>query len=145
MNKFFYLLVLVFLSSAALQAQDAEDRIESLKIAFITEKLSLSPEESQQFWPLYNEYTDKREAMRKDARPPRPVEQMTDAEAEAFLMKFMDLEQQELNLKRDYMMRLKNVLPARKIALLGAAERQFKEKLLERIKRRQGMKRPGGK
>jgi hypothetical protein len=144
MKKFFNLLVLVFISGAVLQAQDAEDRIESLKIAFITEKLSLSPEESQQFWPIYNEYTSKRDALRKNVKPEKPVEQMSEQEAQRFLTGFLDQEQQQLDLKRDYMLRLQNVLPAKKVAMLGTAERQFKEKLLERIKRRQGRGRPRG-
>ncbi len=33
-----------------------QSRIESQKIAFITQKLDLSPSEAQQFWPIYNEY-----------------------------------------------------------------------------------------
>ena len=39
-------------------AQDGErgGRIESLKIAFLTKKLNLSPEEAQRFWPIYNNY-----------------------------------------------------------------------------------------
>lgn len=143
MKKYFNLLVLVFISGAVLQAQDVEDRIESLKIAFITEKLSLSPDESQQFWPIYNEYTAKREALRANAKPSKPVEQMSETEAENFLMNFLDQEQKQLNLRKDYLLRLKDVLPYKKIALLGTAERQFKEKLLERIKRRQGRRPPG--
>lgn len=39
-------------------------RIEALKIAYLTKKLSLSPEEAQRFWPIYNEYA----AEMKDAR-----------------------------------------------------------------------------
>ncbi|NCI47580.1 hypothetical protein [Sediminibacterium soli] len=31
-------------------------RLESLKIAYITRELSLTPEESQKFWPVYNGY-----------------------------------------------------------------------------------------
>ncbi|MEZ4980593.1 MAG: hypothetical protein R2769_03205 [Saprospiraceae bacterium] len=145
MKNFTLLLVLVFGVGAAAYAQDAEDRIEALKIAFITEKLQLTPEESQQFWPIFNEYTNEREKLRTQGKPDRPVQDMSEAEAEKFLAEYLDLEQRELDLKRNYMLRLKNVLPAKKIALLGAAERQFKEKLLERIKKRQqGRMRPGG-
>jgi len=31
-------------------------RIEALKVAYLTKKLSLSPEEAQRFWPVYNKY-----------------------------------------------------------------------------------------
>jgi hypothetical protein len=33
-------------------------RIEALKIAYITKKLNLSPDEAQRFWPIYNNYAN---------------------------------------------------------------------------------------
>jgi hypothetical protein len=39
------------------QSQDPDgSRIEALKIAYLTKKLNLSPEEAQRFWPVYNNY-----------------------------------------------------------------------------------------
>ena len=34
------------------------NRIEALKIAYITRELNLTPDESQKFWPIYNSYFD---------------------------------------------------------------------------------------
>ncbi|HEY4208333.1 MAG TPA: hypothetical protein VGM31_16020 [Puia sp.] len=31
--------------------------IQALKIAFITKRLNLSPEEAEKFWPIYNRYS----------------------------------------------------------------------------------------
>ena len=39
-----------------------------MKIAFITEKLSLTTKEAQSFWPIYNEYSQKIEKLRKTKR-----------------------------------------------------------------------------
>ena len=39
-----------------IQAQNG-NRLEALKIAYITNKLNLSPEEAQKFWPIYNQYS----------------------------------------------------------------------------------------
>jgi hypothetical protein len=33
-----------------------EGAVEAMKIAFITKRLSLTPEEAQKFWPIYNQY-----------------------------------------------------------------------------------------
>ena len=41
-------------------SQGNRDKIKTLKIAFITEKLDLSEQEAQKFWPIYNKY-DKKE------------------------------------------------------------------------------------
>lgn len=40
---------------AAQMAQKWQDRIESEKIAFLTREMSLTPEEAQSFWPVYNQ------------------------------------------------------------------------------------------
>jgi hypothetical protein len=36
--------------------KDRKERIEVLKIQFITEKLELTPSEAESFWPVYEEY-----------------------------------------------------------------------------------------
>ncbi|MES2777639.1 MAG: hypothetical protein V4722_25905 [Bacteroidota bacterium] len=43
-----------------------EDAIESLKIAFLTKQLELTPEEAQKFWPVYNQYTTELKKTRKE-------------------------------------------------------------------------------
>ena len=39
--------------------------LQGIKIAFITKQLSLSTEEAQKFWPLYNDFSDKAKSLRK--------------------------------------------------------------------------------
>ena len=39
--------------------QDRHEKIEQLKITFITRELNLSSDEAQKFWPIYNEMSDK--------------------------------------------------------------------------------------
>ena len=74
--------VLMFLGIAA-QAQNKEalNKIESARIALITERLELSPEQAEKFWPIYREYSNKRrEAKRElmEARRGIDTENMTD-------------------------------------------------------------------
>ena len=55
--------------SCQVMAQDrSHKKIESAKIAFITNELELTTEESAAFWPLYNEYEKKKNALNKDHR-----------------------------------------------------------------------------
>ena len=49
----------------------SEDRLREVKaqrIAFLTNRLKLTPEEAQVFWPLYNAYDEARETNRKEMR-----------------------------------------------------------------------------
>lgn len=133
-----------FIGGAFAQMPDeaTNERIESLKIAFLSEKLELTPEESQSFWPLYNELQTKMKALRPEHAKKREVKDMTDAEAEAFLLKNFEMEEQRIALKREYFQKLKEVIAIRKIARIQPAERQFKRRLLERVKgRRKEMRR----
>ena len=38
-------------------SEKQQQNIEALKIAFISKELSLTPEEAQKFWPVYNQYS----------------------------------------------------------------------------------------
>ena len=68
-----FLLALFSLSSINIMAQgedlERREKMESLKIAHITNELSLSPEESEKFWPIYNKYDDARRQLKEEMRP----------------------------------------------------------------------------
>ena len=134
-----YMIALTFICIAAMavaQNDRLQDKIEAQRVAFITEQLQLTPEEAQQFWPLYNEYRDKEIALNKEKIPARGMALMSDQEASDHLDKILDIEQQVLAMKIDYTHQLKSVLSPRKILKLYAAERQFKERLLRIMNQR---------
>jgi hypothetical protein len=132
------------------QPRPLMERLESLKIAFITEKLQLTPEESQQFWPLYNQFEADKDALRTevigDADPPNL--NMSSSEADQFLRAYLDLKQRELDLEKEYIQKLKNLLPEQKIVLLIRVQRDFQKKILQLLRdreppRRGNFRRPG--
>ena len=49
-------------------AQGDKDKVEAIRYNFINEKLKLTTNESEKFWPVYNEYNDKVKALRKNLR-----------------------------------------------------------------------------
>ncbi|RYY30920.1 MAG: hypothetical protein EOO04_03305, partial [Chitinophagaceae bacterium] len=53
-------------------------KIEALKIAFLTNKMALSPAEAQKFWPVYNKYTEEIRRARLDAREKKQSELVTE-------------------------------------------------------------------
>jgi len=59
MKKFsilaFFIISLTYICAA--QPPNRAARIEALKVAYITRVLSLTTEEAQKFWPVYNNYT----------------------------------------------------------------------------------------
>ena len=113
-----------------------EKKMESKKIAYITQGLDLSPDEAQQFWPIYNEYQSKLKDSRSNNRVKIPNEDLSDADANEFLENLLEREQNELNLKRDYFDRMKTVVSPKKVARLYILEKKFREEVLADIKGR---------
>ena len=105
----------------------------------------MTPEEAQGFWPVYNEYADKREQTQQDLRGGKQLDQMSDAEVEDQIKRHFEMKQRELELERDAYQKLRKVLPLRKIAKLPAAEREFRESLVKKLQeaRERKMERQG--
>src|SRR5687767_285682 len=86
--------------------QESRDRIEAQRIAFITQKLRLTPDESAKFWPVYNEYKDALKDMRDDIERP-DLMNITDEEATITIERHLDLEEKRVELKRNLFMKLR--------------------------------------
>ncbi len=111
-----------------------KDKIESLRIAFITQRLDLSTKEAQAFWPVYNEYLDQLEVIRtgfkQNYNKKTDYHFKTDKEAEAYIRAEIQLKEKENNLFKEYYEKFMKVLPVKKVALLRRAEEDFKKELL---------------
>ena len=136
-------ILLIMLVPVAGMAQrlspEQQEKFEALKVAFLTEELSLTSKEAQTFWPIYNEMeaqiNEVREAKKKVARSARKnFDSMSDAELEKTVTAALDLTQQESQIKKDFLPQFKKALPMRKVAKLYASEEKFKRRLLQKIK-----------
>ncbi|MBL4587696.1 MAG: hypothetical protein JKX84_11670, partial [Flavobacteriales bacterium] len=72
-RKAFAIITVIILGmSAVLQAQNPHldgskrEKLQALKVGYLTDKLNLTPEEAQTFWPLYNEMETKMRSIRKE-------------------------------------------------------------------------------
>lgn len=120
-------------------------QIEAQKVAFITSELNLTPEEAQVFWPVYNQaqgeqkelrkkHKELRQSSNKEGEPKRTLDTMSDNELEAMMDRMMGHEQANLDLKKKYLKKYKEVLPVKKVAKLYRAEKKFKKKLMSEIR-----------
>lgn len=119
--------------SYTVNAQPSKNKFETHRIAFITQRLNLTPEEAQQFWPVFNQFTEKMQQIRNSSKPEKPIEELGDADTEKIILTEFDKEARELELKKEYYQKFKKVISVKKIAKLYRAERDFKALLLERI------------
>jgi len=115
------------------------EQIKAQKVAFITDKLDLTVEEAQKFWPVYNEYNAKLEENDKEKRGlVKKYEEnkttLTDNEVTEIYVKLVELEAKEIKLSVEFRKEMKEIIPVRKMMELHMAERMFKHELLNKIK-----------
>ena len=64
------LIALSFMACFAVHGQKASpetlEKIETARIALISERLELTPEQAEKFWPIYREFGNKRKEISKD-------------------------------------------------------------------------------
>ena len=145
--RFILLMVMsVIYTSLALCQDELEGRLEkfkSRKIAFITEQLKLTPKEAEVFWPVYNEFDDKRQQINleriKLAKHYNNISgTISEKEASEMADKYVDLQKQEALLTEEYNKKFKTVLPASKVLKFYQAEVQFKRELLKSLRSNSG-------
>lgn len=129
-----FLALIVITTSYAQEPRSKEDRIKAIKIAFITEELALTPEQSQGFWPVYNELQEKLKKHRGEDKGRPDFDAMSDAELETWLNNHLKEEEERVALSRTYIEKFKKVISIRQIVKLKKAEHDFKRQLLEHSK-----------
>jgi len=144
LNLFVIMLVLSF--GITTHAQDIEseklDRINAQKVAFFTQGIQLSQAEAEIFWPVYNEYQQKRNELqlaRKESRKSYTMfkETLSDQEIEKLADQFVNFSINEAELLAEYHKKFKDILPISKVMKLYEAENQFRNYLLRQIRNRQ--------
>lgn len=108
-------------------------QIEAIKIGYITRRLELTPEESQKFWPVYNQFQLEQNQIIQQKRKARlqnanNADQMIDDD--------FYFDTKILELKKKYRNDFSKVISPEKIKSLYTAERDFREELIKQLKNR---------
>jgi hypothetical protein len=130
------LLALFLLQSVVAHAQGDREKVELLRVSFITKKLELTSAESEKFWPVYNEYNDKIKALRKNLRQSyrKKPEPLTEADAEELYQLELRTRQAEWDLHKLYSDKIKGIIGVKKCVRLRVAEEEFKRQMIQQIK-----------
>jgi hypothetical protein len=122
---------------------EKKEMIKAHKIAFITDRLQLTPAEAEKFWPIYNEHEAAMDSFRKEFRKNHPFERedidaMSDAEANTFIEDHLKHEQQEFEQQKAFIGNLKGVIPSKKIVMLMEAEKDFRVEVVRKVAGKDG-------
>lgn len=126
MKKYLLILFLFIGSISLVKAQDGPgtraEKIQALKIAFITQKLQITSAEAEKFWPVYNQYEN-------DIRTLRMKNKNGDV---------LENEEELLNIKKKYKPAFERILGPQKLNQLYGAEKEFRNVLIKQLKARNG-------
>lgn len=129
----------IWLSALGVSAQNqaALQKIEAARIALITERLELTPEQAEKFWPIYREYSDKQREVRKEFQELKQNFDpglASEEESQKILDQGYQIKERLLELDRTYSQRMQQIVSTRQLMNLRKAEEDFRNMLMKRIR-----------
>ena len=119
MKKYTLLIIIFFVVVGTSLAQRPDgnydrEKLEAARVAFITTRLDLKPEQAQQFWPIYNVFNDAREKSLREMSDLGRTRDLKLSEADA-----------KSRLARKFVKDLSSVLTYNQIIRLDGLNREF--------------------
>jgi len=115
------------------RAIQRQSRIEQVREAYLSRRLSLSGWESTRFWPLYRQYQDALTAIRDQRRINDSKSQPNGQQQIENDLKYQsDL----LNVRKHYTTEFLKVLPPQKVSEMIKAEKEFQDELIKQLNER---------
>lgn len=140
-SKVGVMLLLMLTCLATYGQRPGREKIKTLKVAFITERLDLSSKEAQVFWPIYNQHEENIEEMKRRERVEirsklMDFESLSESEVASLLKQMIELEKSKQKLHIAFIERMSEVISPKKTFLLIKAEEDFNKRLLRQIQQR---------
>lgn len=138
--RYYALLLMFTLVGLTARAQrPSHEKLESVRIAMITERLSLTPETAQRFWPIYHGINEERQKLKHESRQQRRsthTDSLSDEQARKWLEAYFDLKRQELALEEKAVEQYQAVLSPVQVVQLLRTEHDFRHMMLKQLGRR---------
>ena len=130
----------MILCSALSFSQTRKDKMQSIRIAYITSELSLTPEETSKFLPILIEYDNKQKELRQRMKTiinkRSTIDELSETESLEMLNSTEKIELELFNNRKNLINYMKNFLSSKKILKFRQLELDFNKKLIEKIKER---------
>lgn len=116
-----------------------DDKIDKLKIAFITTELNLTTDEAEKFWPIYNECEGKIKEIRKANRKIEKeiqdgYDDMTNEDAKKKMATIFENDAKEVTIRKEYGEKFSKLLGDKRALKLLSLEHEFKKELLDALR-----------
>ncbi|MEK6781317.1 MAG: hypothetical protein AABY93_06405 [Bacteroidota bacterium] len=121
---------------------DARKKIEAARIALISERMGLTVEQAEKFWPVYHEFASKQGELRQQLKAARQQVETNNPDPkreEELLNLGFQLKQKGLDLEKDYSGRMLSIISAQQMLRLRGAEKEFNRMILNQLQQRRAM------
>ncbi len=141
---YFAIILILIIFQVQVTAQDnSADKIKSIKIAYITERLSLTPQEAEVFWPVYNDFENRKHEINHNERElakqfMENQENLSDDEILKMLDDHIKYNKEETELMVQFDKKFRDILPPGKVYKLYIADVQFRNYLINKFKEQHG-------
>jgi hypothetical protein len=135
--------LLLFFAGLTPMMGQSEEQIEKFKKErkiYFTENLELSDQEAKAFWPLYEDFSNRKMKLVEDERNTysyahKNAENLSDQEILDILKKVNKLKEDQLRLEAEYYQdKFLKALPAKKVLKLGKVEWDFRRHLMRELR-----------
>ncbi len=109
------------------QREYDQDKLESARVAFFTNRLDLKLNQAEKFWPIYNLHSEKRTDLMKklSATNREAMEDVTDSKAKELIEQRLSYQQQLVDIDKKLMNDVGSILSPTQAARLGGLNREF--------------------
>ncbi len=134
--------LLLFSATGILRAQSQEqiEKFKEERKAYFTEELELTEAEGKAFWPLYDDFHNRKMKLVEDERNTwiyahKNADNLSDKEILETLEKGYSLKEKQLELEREYYQeKFLDALPTKKVLRLGKVEWDFRRYLIRKLR-----------
>ncbi|MFC5623140.1 hypothetical protein [Algoriphagus winogradskyi] len=141
MKNFIIIVLMFFLAVGSTYGQRQGERydrekLEAARVAFITTRLDLKPEQAQKFWPIYNVFNESREKSLREMSELGKTRDtdLSEADAKARLARKFEIERKMIVDEEKFVKDLSNVITYNQIIQLNGLSREFARHIYQRQK-----------
>lgn len=140
LSAVFFLASFIGMGSLMAQTQEQIEQFNKERKAYFTEKLELTDAESKAFWPLYEDFANRKMKLVEDEHSTygyahKNADNLSDKEIKETLAKAFKLKEEQLALEKDfYQNKFMTALPAKKVMKLGKVEWDFRRHLMRKLR-----------
>jgi len=113
------------------------EKLQAARIAFITTRLDLTPDQAEKFWPIFNQYSEMRDTLLKEmsALSDTREQQISESEAKKRVEKRFEIQRKLLASEEKFAADISTVISYNQILRLNGIARDFTRQLYQRQRR----------